>query len=149
MSRTIKFVAAMALAGLCVSAAHAANLKSVHFISATAQKYYGHAGVPYTSFNAEYEARNQGLDHICQVRYSLDGWRTSTIANATFDRTVGSYERWKVNLGFNGHHATVLHVFTCEDLGGTYQVYSPSNAATITSYGLRISTSVLVTNSTW
>lgn len=134
---------------LCSTPALAANLKSVHLISHQSRYVWGHAGSQSTSFTAEYEARDQGLDHICEVRYSVDGWRTSAIANATFDRTVGNYERWKVNVGVAGFRTPFLHVFTCRDLGGRYQVYSPSLGANVTSYGLTISSPVFVANSTY
>lgn len=126
--------------------AQAANLKSVLLISHQAKYEWGNAGSQTTRFAAEYEARDQGVDHVCEVRYSVDGWKTSGTATATFDRLVGSYERWKVAIGFPGFRSQVLHVFTCKDLGASYQVYSPSNGMTLTSYGLEISTPVLVVN---
>lgn len=139
--------AAIVLCGLCLSAAHAANLRSVSLISHQSRYEYGNAGSQTTRFSAEYEARNQGLDHICEVRYSTNGWGSSSVVPATFDRIVTGYERWKVAIGIPGFRTPVLHVFTCRDLGATYQVYSPSNGATITSYGLTVSSPVFVANS--
>lgn len=149
MNKLVTVMAVLALAGLCAPAAQSANLKSVLLISHQSKYEYGHAGSQTTRFQAEYEARDQGVDHICEVRYSVDGWRTSSIVPATFDRLVGSYERWKVNLGLAGFRSPVLHVFTCRDLGASYQVYSPSNGATVTSYGLTISSPVYVATSSY
>lgn len=149
MNKLISIASAAVLVGLSVASVQAANLRSVSLISHQSRYEYGNAGSQTTRFQAEYEARNQGLDHICDVRYSTDGWRTSSVVNATFDRIVTGYERWKVAIGIPGFRTPVLHVFTCRDLGASYQVYSPSNAATITSYGLTVSSPVFVSNSTY
>lgn len=143
----ISSLALMLTVGSTALPVMAANLKSVHLISHQSRYEWGHAGSQTTRLTAEYEVRDQGLDHICEVRYSTDGWRTSAILPATFDRTVGSYERWKINIGVPGFRTPFLHVFTCRDLGASYQVYSPVNGTWLTSYGLTISSPVFVANS--
>ncbi len=125
---------------------------SVRPISATARGYHGHAGVPQIEFKAEYEARKQGVDHICQVRYSIDGWKNSTVVPAKFDRLVNGYERWTVSVGLSNATASgaFLHVFTCRDLGVATRVYlTPTPPSTSVSWvdscGLELSTPVNVT----
>jgi hypothetical protein len=148
MTALKSIAAAITVAGLLGAAAHAANLKSVSLISASARFNNGQGGAS-TSFSGEYEARDQGVDHICEVRYSVDGWRTWGTARARFDRLVAGAERWKVDFNVPGNVGSILHVFTCRDLGATTQVFSPSNGTNITSFGLEVSTRVNTTLGTF
>lgn len=146
MTKLFKIAALAVVSSLALPVAQAVNLKSVHFVSHKVLHEWGHAGSQTTRFSAEYEARDRGYDHVCEVRYSTDGWRTYSTVRATFDRFVGNYERWKASASIPGFRSPVLHAFTCRDLGASFQVYSPSSSTWVTSYGLELSTPVFVAN---
>lgn len=147
-TRSLALLLAAAVGGLSgfVAPASAANLRGIRFLSGDATNSAG-AGGTSSTLRVQYALDNQGLDHTCQLTYSVDGWRTSSTANATFGSLSGSSEIWNASASVPGNSARFVYSFSCTDLGQT-QIISAQTGA-IVSHGVTARDQVRVATAHW
>jgi hypothetical protein len=142
------YAGAAVAVGLAVSVeASAANLQAVHVISGDATNYVNQGGSG-SKLSVTFSVDNSGLDHVCQLTWSTDGWRSQNISTAVFSHTAGVTEYWGAGANAPGTTgATFVYNVSCTDYGQTQTIYAATGA--LTSYGVTVRDQVNVAVSHW
>jgi hypothetical protein len=141
------FIVIVAGAMAFIHPASAANLREVHVLSGNATNYANQGGSG-SGLAVSFKVNDAGLDHVCQLTWSTDGWRTQHTANATYSYTSGVTEFWNASASAPGSTgATFVYSVACTDYGQTQTVYAQTGA--LTSYGVTVRDQVNVAVAHW
>jgi len=112
--------------------AYAANMTGIVPLGDSVDMIVTRGGTTWV-FNAHWRVNGAGQHHICQVKYTANGWATYSTRNANFSHIEGNNEIWTVRTGVPGN-STIEYVITCEDLDKNIRL-TESNGVTRTTRG--------------
>ncbi len=125
----------------------AAGLQAVHVTSGDATNYINEGGSG-AQLAVTFNVSNVGLDHVCELTWSTDGWRTQNTSTASFSYTDGVTEYWNATANAPGStYVTFVYNVSCIDYGQTQTIYAETGA--LTSYGVTVRDQVNVSASHW